>query len=199
MGLTEYRITFGGQYRTEPHPYFPAAHPDGWLTVLATDEYAARRAVITTIGPNWCGIYHPDDPWYPGSDRATALAGDVDYFPLRELGRLDATDPDHPRGLGTKPIVWAWCNNAFGTDDQAWVAISDDGRLIAQHVSSNREWGQHDVGPTGGHARDYLRVLGTVDVLYRVQPDGDGPPPYVLERLKKLHPESTEGQPEDRP
>jgi len=77
--LIEFRVTFGGQYAHEDHPQFPAAHPDGWLTVFASDEMIAQRTVIGAIGTGWCMIYHPSDPGYP------VIEG---YYKRGELGRV---------------------------------------------------------------------------------------------------------------
>jgi len=82
--LTEYRVTFGLQYAHEPHPRFPAAHPDGWVAVFASDELIARCAAVAVLGTAWSSIYHPEDEWYPWG------AG---YYPRGELGRLESTDP----------------------------------------------------------------------------------------------------------
>jgi hypothetical protein len=82
--MIEYRVTFGAQYAHEPHPRFPAAHPDGWVAVFASDELIARRAAVTVLGTAWSSIYHPEDEWYPWG------AG---YYPRGELGRLESTDP----------------------------------------------------------------------------------------------------------
>jgi monoamine oxidase len=41
--MKEYRVTFGLKYRTNEHPTWPKAHPDGWLTVIAENENMARR------------------------------------------------------------------------------------------------------------------------------------------------------------
>lgn len=83
-----------------------------------------------------------------------------------------------------RPIVWAFCNGTWGRSDQAWVAITDDGVVLAQHISSSEAWGAHDVGPDSFPARrqNYLDALGTLDVDYRVLPLGEAPPAHVLER-----------------
>lgn len=84
--MIEYRVSFGAQYAIEPHPRFPAAHPDGWLSVFASDELLARLAVAAVIGTAWSGIYHPEDDWYP-------RGGDYDNYTRGELGRIESTDP----------------------------------------------------------------------------------------------------------
>ncbi len=83
-----------------------------------------------------------------------------------------------------RPIVWAFCNgHVFG--DQAWLAVTDDGVVLAEHVSSSEWWGARDVGPEQWpHRRQrYVEVLGTAEVDYRVLPLGQAPPDYVLTRV----------------
>jgi len=72
----EYRITFGQRYPREPHPTFPQAHKDGYLTVVARDSEDARTQTNDALGPRWAAAYPPgflDDHWVP----------------LGELGRLE--------------------------------------------------------------------------------------------------------------
>lgn len=70
-------ITFGIKYADEPHPTFPAAHPDGWLTVVnAADHEAARAAAVEALGTAWAFDYIE-----PPSRK---------YCPRGELGQLDA-------------------------------------------------------------------------------------------------------------
>ena len=78
--LKEYRFTFGQKYRREEHPTFPAAHPDGYVTVIATDESQARNAVVGLIGTAWafCYVAPFTDDW-------------AQCYPLGELARVDAT------------------------------------------------------------------------------------------------------------
>lgn len=76
--MPEYRITFGQQYPREPHPRLPdIAHHDGWLTIIANDEDAARELAFQIAGEHWSMIYRPtpaDDFW--------------GIFPLGELLRI---------------------------------------------------------------------------------------------------------------
>lgn len=41
--MSEFRVTFGQRYASEPHPIWPEAHPDGWLAIIATDRPAAEE------------------------------------------------------------------------------------------------------------------------------------------------------------
>jgi len=79
MSTAEYRVTFGQKYRGETHPSFPEAHPDGWLTIVAEDRGQARAAAAAKLGREWCDMYGPES-WPHVSH----------YFPLGELGRIDA-------------------------------------------------------------------------------------------------------------
>jgi hypothetical protein len=82
--LIEFRVTFGTRYATQLHPLFPAAHPDGWLAVLAETEDAARRLVHERIGSAWGFIYRPDFPGYPEAGRR---------FPRGKLAQWSTWNP----------------------------------------------------------------------------------------------------------
>ena len=67
--MTTFMVSFGSQYRTEPHPtlgFWPEL-AEGVLTVEASDSLAARYFIFDLIGPAWCAIYGPDVPpgWNP--------------------------------------------------------------------------------------------------------------------------------------
>ena len=79
--LNGYRFMFGQKYRREEHPTFPAAHPGGYVTVIATDESQACDAVVDLIGTAWSFCYSPP---FGGDDWQF-------YYPLGELARVDAT------------------------------------------------------------------------------------------------------------
>jgi hypothetical protein len=74
--MSTFYVTFGQQYCREPHPTLPTAHPDGWVTVVAADELAARRLAVEWLGTAWSSIYD-EEP-----DRA--------LFRLGELHRIEA-------------------------------------------------------------------------------------------------------------
>ncbi|HST84635.1 MAG TPA: hypothetical protein VLL08_23055 [Kineosporiaceae bacterium] len=59
--LQEFKLTFGIRYRHEEHPLFPAAHPDGYVTVLAPTYEDARDVVINRLGRQWAFLYMPGD------------------------------------------------------------------------------------------------------------------------------------------
>lgn len=75
--LVEFRVTFGVQYKHDPHPAgWP--HADGWLTVVAPNETVARDEVYAMVGQRWSFIYAPWDARYPGKDK----------YPMGELRRV---------------------------------------------------------------------------------------------------------------
>lgn len=88
------------------------------------------------------------------------------------------------------PKVYAWCNAGEGTEWQMWVAMHEDGTVLGQHCSSARSWGESDVQPP--FKRDaYAKHLGTAGERGEgyelvVCPPGEGPPPEVIERNRKL-------------
>lgn len=191
--LIEYRVTFGSQYlgahtHATPHPRWTPAHRDGWLTVLAPDETTARLVTNEVLAGAWSTIYSP----------AAYLAEEWSlHFPLGELGRMHAgrvadgsttwTWPKQDASMpGPKPIVWVFCDAIVPpTGDQYWMAVADDGRVIAVHVSSSEYYGPIDVGPQR-KSGNYHDALGTTDVDLRVLPVGDEPPPEVIERARQV-------------
>jgi hypothetical protein len=74
--MTEYRVTFGQKYRRDPHPTYRKAHPDGWLTIVAPDEVAARNVAVSRLGRAWAFMYAPEN-WDPK------------WYPLGELDRIE--------------------------------------------------------------------------------------------------------------
>jgi len=74
-------VTFGQKWRHEVHPGFPAADPDGWLTIVAPGYRAAREFAFALLGTAWCDLYCPETGPPPAS-----------VFPLGELARVQAGD-----------------------------------------------------------------------------------------------------------
>lgn len=74
--MSQYFVTFGQQYRTEPHPKVKYAHPDGWLTIEAPTMAEAREKAFVELGSHWGFIYENN------KDFARH------YFPLGELHRI---------------------------------------------------------------------------------------------------------------
>lgn len=81
------------------------------------------------------------------------------------------------------PKVYAWRNEYFGRNDEVWLAIADDGEVLASHVSSNRAWGQRDVHDSFPKVLDrYIEKFGGSGpefYEYIVVPDGETPPEEV--------------------
>jgi hypothetical protein len=74
-------ITFGCQYAREPHPTYPDAHPDGYVTIIAPDERTARGAAFAAFGQAWSMIYtEPPEPYFAPRGELTRL---VASYPLR--------------------------------------------------------------------------------------------------------------------
>lgn len=89
-----------------------------------------------------------------------------------------------------KTKVYGFCNSGDRTDLQMWMAMAEDGEVIAQHCSSSRYWGEVDVSPNHFHIDDYQRKFGDDfkpdDVEYVVLPAGEGPPAEVVEANRLL-------------
>lgn len=69
----------------------------------------------------------PDDPT------------DFDDTPEHDLPRMTPiTDSD-------VPVVYAWAAERLGANEEVWVAVADDGELMAKSISANRVCGQQDV------------------------------------------------------
>lgn len=57
LTVSTYCLTFGDQFRSEEHPTFPAAHPDGWVEVEADDYSHAVRIGYALFGGKWASAY----------------------------------------------------------------------------------------------------------------------------------------------
>lgn len=73
--MKEFIVTFGQQYRNEPHEMVSYANPDGYLVVEALDEEHAREKAFKELGPYWSHCY-------PNIQEHTI------YFPLGEIHRI---------------------------------------------------------------------------------------------------------------
>ena len=83
-----YLVSFGTDYKREPHPvlgYWPELGEDAVLEVYAANDYDARVKVFELIDRNWCALYGPTNP--PGWDALN-------------LGSLEAAVKD------PKPTSW---------------------------------------------------------------------------------------------
>ena len=114
-------ITFGIQYqRNIPgcvHPEAPWADCDGYLTVVAPDREAARRAVFALLGRRWAFDY--DTP--PKSA----------YAPLGELARL-VVDPEHDTSVLT---VAEWTPLGLGEQIAAMCDAIDAETFTPEHFA----------------------------------------------------------------
>jgi len=55
--LNNYYLTFGQKEREGEHPTFPDAHPDGFITIVATNMESARKKAFDHIGNRFAFIY----------------------------------------------------------------------------------------------------------------------------------------------
>lgn len=131
--MTEYRVTFGGQYGSpeygaDPHPVLGSyAHRDGWLTILASNEAAARDLVGTLLAESWSNLYDVRDL----SPEAWA-----DHFPRGELLRLV-----HPDMAGL-PVALLRGESHHGGTRQMLVTVWGDGTgEVAWRVRDTDTWG----------------------------------------------------------
>lgn len=68
-------ITFGMQYAREPHPTFPAAHPNGYFVIEAPTAVACRELAVLLFQRHWAFDYGEAE-------------FDPSFHPLGELGRI---------------------------------------------------------------------------------------------------------------
>lgn len=100
--MPKWFLTFGQQYRREPHPIGMGANPDGYVEVYAQDELHARSQVIELIGTAWSMLYSEHE--FFGLEEPEGMRS-VDYFPdgcsgtikNGELTLNDSKGEDHAR------------------------------------------------------------------------------------------------------
>lgn len=82
----QFYFTFGQQYSYTEHPKLKPeyAHPDGWVTVEAPDELAARLWFAKNFTNAWSSTYVGDD-----------FFGSYDYYPRGELAKFTVDSPAH--------------------------------------------------------------------------------------------------------
>ncbi|MFC5992891.1 hypothetical protein ACFQE5_01550 [Pseudonocardia hispaniensis] len=93
---TTFYITFGSAH----HGDNPPRHRDGWWTVHAPNELAARLAVIERIGRAWSWIYTPDtfDPaFFPAGELHVIT---VPATPAAAAAHHDAIQGQYERAIG---------------------------------------------------------------------------------------------------
>lgn len=77
--ISEFGVTFGVQYKYQPHPYLEAPKvADGYVVIEAPNEEDARKISNILFENTWSMIYNPEDPRSPQNN---------DYFPLGEIAR----------------------------------------------------------------------------------------------------------------
>lgn len=94
MSAVEYRITFELQYRYLPHPTFPDAHPDGYLTIVCSDEQTAINIAHAVLDSTWA--FH-----YPAPFNEKRWAQN---YPLGELARINVS---LEQGRAVNGVRWA--------------------------------------------------------------------------------------------
>lgn len=87
--LHPFRITFGVRYEVEDHPAFAEGligfrpHPDGWVTILATNHVQARIIAHSYLGNRWAFLHDSAD--------VADHPADWQMFPAGELGVWEQT------------------------------------------------------------------------------------------------------------
>lgn len=141
--LNEYHFTFGVQYSHTPHPHWAGAHPDGWLSVLAPTEDAARRVVSRFIS-NVYAFSYPKDRHDPS------------YYPLGELAQISTNAVGEvitsSANLG-EPKFGPSDPEFYGRASAEVVACRIEGRLKRGH----------------GSDKDAIRELGYEAETYHVE------------------------------
>lgn len=125
----EYRVTFGQRYRRETHPTFPAAHPDGWVTILAYDDAGARAVAFSMFEQAWSFMYGPSDRpqtyWddtFPGGElaRITLEPESGDVCRVVDIGgetvRLRGSEPPSPEAVAALADLVAAARKRMGED-----------------------------------------------------------------------------------
>jgi len=59
--LNDFVITFGQKYRSERHPIWDKAHPDGYVIIQANTVEEARAKAFETFDKYWAFIYKKRD------------------------------------------------------------------------------------------------------------------------------------------
>lgn len=77
--ISEFAVTFGVQYKHQPHPVFQQSNvADGYVVIEAPDEEQAREISNILFNDEWSMIYDDSDPRSPKNS---------EYFPLGEIAR----------------------------------------------------------------------------------------------------------------
>lgn len=57
-----------------------------------------------------------------------------------------------------KPRIYLFVNSGKGSDNQEGMAIAEDGKYLAGHLSSSEAWAKHDMGLTSEWKHDLYRA-----------------------------------------
>jgi hypothetical protein len=78
-------LTFGVEYRYEPHPVHPyGVHPDGWVRIMAPDEERARAIALTHYGTYWSRLIperYFEPRFFPAGEQDVLPANLTDEYP----------------------------------------------------------------------------------------------------------------------
>lgn len=110
--LTKYAITFGQKYRHEPHPALgmDARLPDGYMTLWAESEVAARQWLVANIDNAYCSI--DDEAHFVAEASARYQLGCLGDVKVR-VARLSLDDLDDLDGDEAEDETWV---NEHGWD-----------------------------------------------------------------------------------
>jgi len=92
--------------------------------------------------------------------------------------------------MSGKPKIYVFvAGPAFGGPDVLCNALAEDGHVLAQHVSSSAEWGQHDMGLTGTWKHDKYRAHypDGYELVWLDAPDADAGFMAAIKRNQALH------------
>lgn len=126
--MERFYLTFGVQYRHEPHPHWPGANPDGWVLILAATEEAARDVAVRCFGRQWSTTYdaeHFDENdnqrlYYPRGVLATITVNPDS--PSRAVSWVEGVGHPTPRFTPSDPTY-------HGVEPGALVAVRVEGIL----------------------------------------------------------------------
>lgn len=85
----------------------------------------------------------------------------------------DEIEYERPKGLK----IYQFTTATWSTGDQAWWAVTEEGEIVVNHISSSRGWGLIDTSPTGMHKDRFERFDEPTMVE---MPEGEFPPDEVL-------------------
>lgn len=75
-------LTFGSQYKTEPHPKVGIVEPEGWVTITASSHEEVREIAIKHFGTYFSTTYPAD-----------RFEKSKHFYPLGELIHINALTP----------------------------------------------------------------------------------------------------------